>query len=65
MTFWLVLLLAGGSALHVGNYVSLASCQTAAKQAVEYIPPGPRPTAGISYNLVCVQAAESGANPPN
>lgn len=63
MTFWLVLLLAGGSApLHVGNYTSLAACETAAREAALF---NPGPGARVPHNFICVQANESGTKPPN
>jgi hypothetical protein len=70
MTFWLVLLVSGGSApLHVGTFTTLASCETAAKQAVPYNPGAPSaPHVNynfVNYNFVCVQASEPGAQPPN
>jgi hypothetical protein len=69
MTFWLVLLVSGGSApLHVGNFTTLASCETAAKQAIQYNPAPSAPRVNysfVNYNFICLQASENGAQPPN
>lgn len=59
---WLVLVLTTGSPLHVGNYASISACQAAAKQAVTAYNPQAHP---IAFNLICVQAADTGNKPPN
>ena len=61
-TYWLVLILLSGTPLHIGNYGSMTSCQTAAKQATVY---NPGRTNLIVHNYICVQANESNTQPPS
>ena len=65
MTFWLILWFIGSNTpLHVGNFRSLETCETAAKHAV-FIPGPHHNNLPQAHNLVCIQASESGTTPPN
>jgi hypothetical protein len=65
MIFWLILVITAGPTaqttrmMHVGNFSTLADCQSAAKSAAFV---GLAPT---TRNFVCVQANTQGINPPN
>ena len=64
MIFWLILVVTAGNAqfprtIHVGNFASMADCQSAAKTAT-FVGLGP-----TTRNFVCVQANTQGINPPN
>jgi len=63
MTFWLMMYFVSGSPVHVGNYATLASCQTAARQAA-LVNPYPR-VSPPWYGFVCLQANEMGTKPPS
>ena len=64
MIFWLMLYTTVGQPVHVGNYSTLASCQTAAKQAVLINPFAPKVAAPF-YGFVCVQANDGTTKPPS
>jgi hypothetical protein len=65
MIFWLILVVTAGPTaqttrmMHVGNFSTLAECQSAAKAAAFV---GLAPT---TRNFVCVQANTQGISPPN
>jgi hypothetical protein len=65
MIFWLILVITAGPTaqttrmMHVGNFSTLAECQSAAKAAA-FVGLGP-----TTRNFVCVQANTQGINPPN
>ncbi len=68
MAYWLVIVLAGATApLHVGNFASLADCQSASNDAVvESRGHGTAP--GFEQNPVtflCVRASDGKLNPPS
>lgn len=65
MTVWLVLWFIGSTTpIHVGNFTSLEACDTAAKRAV-FIPGPHSNSLPQAFNLVCIQASESGTTAPN
>jgi hypothetical protein len=65
MTFWLVLWFIGsGTPIHVGNFKSLETCETAAKRAV-FIPGPHSNSLPQAFNLACIQANDSDTTPPN
>ena len=65
MVFWLILVVTAGAnaqipkMMHVGNFSSLAECQSAAKAAA-FVGGG-----ATTRNFVCVQANTQGINPPS
>ena len=63
MVFWLVISLVAGTSMHVGNFPSLQTCQTAAKAVWQY-QSNDAPSGG--YAAACVQAntGKQGDPPP-
>jgi hypothetical protein len=61
MIFWLMLYTTVGQPVHVGNYSTLATCETAAKQAVLINPFAPK--VGALFMGLC--ACRPTMEPPN
>lgn len=59
--FWLMLFL-GNTAVHVGNFPTMASCQDAAKSSWTATSGG---KAGFSVGFICVQANKGGSGDPS
>jgi hypothetical protein len=66
ITYSLIMYISTAAPILVGNFASLDNCKKAASEAALTVVANP-PSKSYSYqiNFVCVQANDSGSNPPN